>query len=106
VGPTLQQYGIPGFLAAPQLTLSDSHGIAIATNTGWSNAPTPGTSPVVSIVGAATVTVTSTVGAFALPANSADSAMLVTLPPGIYTAQVSGANNTSGVALIEIFEVP
>jgi hypothetical protein len=32
--------------------------------------------------------------------------MLVTLSPGIYTAQVSGVGNTTGVALLEVYEVP
>jgi hypothetical protein len=32
--------------------------------------------------------------------------MLVTLPPGNYTAQVSGANSTTGIALVEVYEVP
>jgi len=46
------------------------------------------------------------VGAFPLPANSADSAILVTLPPGNYSAQVAGANGATGVALVEVYEVP
>jgi hypothetical protein len=37
---------------------------------------------------------------------SADSALLVTLPPGAYTAQVSGASGDTGVALVEVYEVP
>jgi hypothetical protein len=45
------------------------------------------------------------VGAFGLPAASADSALLVTLPAGTYTAEVSGANNSSGIALVEVYEV-
>jgi hypothetical protein len=45
------------------------------------------------------------VGAFAIPAGSADSAMVVTLPPGNYTAEVSGLNNTTGIALVEIYEL-
>jgi hypothetical protein len=32
--------------------------------------------------------------------------LLVTLSPGPYTLQVAGANNTSGVALVEVYEVP
>ena len=32
--------------------------------------------------------------------------LMATLAPGSYTAQVSGVNNTSGVALVEIYEVP
>ena len=35
-----------------------------------------------------------------------DSAMLVTLPPGSYTAKVSGFGGITGVALIEIYEMP
>jgi hypothetical protein len=46
------------------------------------------------------------VGAFPLPAGSRDAAMIVTLPPGIYGAQVTGAGTSTGVALVEVFEVP
>jgi hypothetical protein len=46
------------------------------------------------------------VGAFALPANALDSAILINLAPGAYTAQVSGVGASTGVALIEIYEVP
>ena len=42
----------------------------------------------------------------ALAEGSRDSAILVSLSPGPYTVQVSGANNTSGVALVEVYEVP
>ena len=38
--------------------------------------------------------------------TSHDSGILETLPPGAYTAQVSGASGDSGVALIEVYEVP
>jgi hypothetical protein len=47
------------------------------------------------------------VGAFAWTApSSADSALLLTLPPGAYTAQVSGFSGDTGVALVEVYEVP
>ena len=46
------------------------------------------------------------VGAFALPAGSADSVLVLNLLPGTYTAQVSGVGGTGGVALIEVYEVP
>jgi len=42
------------------------------------------------------------VGAFALTAGSADSALVVTLPQGAYSATVTGS---TGVALVEIYEV-
>jgi hypothetical protein len=45
-------------------------------------------------------------GAFAFATGSADSAILVDLPPGTYTAEVSGAANATGDALIEVYEVP
>ena len=46
-------------------------------------------------------------GAFALASPaSRDAALLVTLQPGSYTAQLSGVGGTTGVALIEIYEVP
>jgi hypothetical protein len=45
-------------------------------------------------------------GAFALARDSKDAALLATLVPGNYTIQVSGANNTTGVALVEAYDVP
>jgi len=48
----------------------------------------------------------SKTGAAPLPAGSKDAAMLITLPPGAYTAIVNGNNGGSGVALVEVFEVP
>ena len=44
-------------------------------------------------------------GAFPLPRGSTDSALLLTLPPGAYTAQVTGRNQSQGVALVEVYEV-
>jgi len=95
VGPALANYGVSGFLTNPILTLYDSAGNQVATNTGWStaaNAP--------AIAAAATST-----GAFALPADSADSALLVSLAPGAYTAEVAGVGGATGVALAEVYEV-
>lgn len=43
--------------------------------------------------------------AFALTTGSRDAALLVTLPPGEYTAQVSGSDDGTGVALVEVYEV-
>ena len=49
----------------------------------------------------------ASVGAFGWSSGTSnDSAILVTLPPGPYTAQVSGASGDTGVALVEIYEVP
>ena len=47
------------------------------------------------------------VGAFALPASSLDAALLTApLAPGDYTVQVSGVGGTTGVAIVEVYEVP
>jgi hypothetical protein len=46
------------------------------------------------------------IGAFGLQATSRDSAMLQLLQPGSYTAQVRGVGDTSGVALVEVYDVP
>ena len=50
--------------------------------------------------------VDSATGDYTLATGSADSSVIITLAPGVYTAQVSGANNASGTALIEIYELP
>ena len=55
----------------------------------------------------ALTTAFSQIGAFALTNNaSRDAALLVTLAPGSYTAQVSGTGGTTGVALVEVYELP
>ncbi len=106
VGPTLTQYGVAGVLSNPILTLFDSTSTAIASNAGWGTAPVAGQSAVSVGLQAASPSVMSGVGAFALPLGSADSAMVVTLPPGAYTAQISGAHGITGVALVEVYVVP
>ena len=45
-------------------------------------------------------------GAFALAADSKDAVLLTALPPGSYTVQVSGVNGTTGLGLVEVYEVP
>jgi outer membrane protein assembly factor BamB len=97
VGPTLNTaFGLGDALANPQLKVFQS-GQIIAENNDWSQSSNA----------SAVASAASSVGAFALPASgSQDAAVLLTLPPGSYTAQVSGVNNTTGVALVEVYEVP
>jgi BspA type Leucine rich repeat region (6 copies)/Putative Ig domain/Immunoglobulin domain/MBG domain len=92
VGPTLLNYGVTGVLAQPTLTVYNASGTSVATNTIWGG-------------GSTLSSAMTQVGAFALPSTSADSAVLVTLPAGAYTVQVSGVNGTTGNALVEIYEV-
>jgi YVTN family beta-propeller protein len=95
-GPGLAQFGVGGLLAKPSLSVFDNSGTSIATNTGWTTASDP------TLVS----TAASEVGAFAFSPGSADSALIVDLTAGAYTMQLSGVNNTTGVALAEIYEAP
>ena len=106
VGPALAQFGISGVLATPQLVLYDSTGMVIASNTGWGNASVAGTSTVVAGIAPATGSIMGSVYAFALPTGSADCAMLATLPPGTYTAQLNGTNGSTGIGLVEVYNIP
>ncbi|HEY1793997.1 MAG TPA: arylsulfotransferase family protein [Opitutaceae bacterium] len=95
-GPALAQFGILGVLPDPQIQLSGTAtgSIQLTSSGGW------GGDPQISAAAAQ-------VGAF--PWNSAyslDAAFLVTLSPGAYTAVVSGQTGDTGVALVEVYEVP
>ena len=95
VGPGLEQFSVSGVLAQPVVTrFVGSEGFM--SNSGWNSAASAS-----DIRAAAT-----RVGAFSLAEGGRDSAILVSLSPGPYTIQVSGANNTRGVALVEVYEVP
>jgi hypothetical protein len=93
IGPALAGLGVTDFLENPRLTLFRGDTV-VGSNENWSDG-----NPV------EIAKVTSDVGAFVLPAGSLDSAVLVTLSPGSYTAQLSGATATGSVALLEVFEV-
>ncbi len=92
IGPTLANYGVNGVLADPKVELYAGNA-KIYENDNWG-----GTT---ALSDAFTAT-----QAFPLPANSKDAALLVTLQPGLYTAQVSGVGGTTGVALVEVYEMP
>jgi hypothetical protein len=51
-------------------------------------------------------TATAAVGAFPLAPGGRDAALLLTLPPGTYSAQVGGPAGATGVALVEVYEMP
>jgi len=93
IGPGLIPQGVPGVLAAPQLTVFDSHGNVVGSNAGWGGS-------------ASLATIFAQVDAFSLSTGSADAALVVTLPSGNYTAQLTGANGGTGAALLEIYDVP
>ena len=95
VGPALTVFGVNGALADPRLEVY-REGSVIGRNDNWEDGAAGG-----SIAAAST-----SVGAFALAAGSRDAAILLNLFPGAYTAQVSGAGDQTGTALVEVYEVP
>ena len=105
VGPGLTAYGVPNALADPLLTVYNAAGVALAQNDQWeTSAPLTtaqtGASPTdLSAAFAST-------SAFALAHGSKDAALIVVLAPGAYTAVVSGVGGQTGVALVEVYEIP
>ena len=94
VGPTLgaAPFNVGGVVADPQLTLNGTAG-KITDNDDWGG-------------GSALTAAFASVGAFALPKDSRDAALLATLAPGSYTVEVKGSGSKTGFALVEIYEVP
>lgn len=95
-GPTLgTAFNLGNVMSDPVLELYDnSTGVKIAENDNWQGA-------------AWLVSANAAVGAFPLSGgNTKDAALAITLPPGAYSARVSGLNGGSGTAIIEVYEVP
>lgn len=88
LGPSLSAFGVSGALADPTVTVFDASGSPIATNDDWQ-----------SDARAASVTARGLA-----PSNAVESALYLTLPPGSYTAVVRGKNNTTGTALVEVYD--
>ena len=97
IGPSLTQFGVPDALVNPQLELHDANN-TLARNDDWQTTQIGGiiTSDQVAEIQNSQLP----------PTNAAESAIIVTLPPGSYTAVVSGVNNTTGNALVEAYRLP
>lgn len=95
VGPGLAKFGVAGTLDDPRIEISNGEGMTFL-NDNWDMAERR----------AAILQAAERVGAFVLDPGSKDAALLVTLPAGNYTALVSGASDSTGVALVEVYEVP
>ena len=92
-GPALAAFGVSGTMPDPQIQLF-SGTTQIAANAGWGGDPQ-------------LAAAMASVFAFSFPsASSKDSALLVTLPPGSYTAQASSVSGTVGITIVEVYEVP
>ena len=95
LGPDLATRGVANNLADPQLWLYRGSTPVLA-NDDWGSADT---TPLLA-------STTTQVGLSALPDASKDAALLVQLEPGAYTLHVSGTNNSTGIALVEVYLVP
>lgn len=99
VGPTLAANGLSGAVSDVQLDVYRGSTI-LASNDNWGTQATGAT------LGTAQqlAQVSTRVGAFSLPNNSRDAAVLITLQPGPYTVRVRGVGNAAGVALVEVYD--
>lgn len=89
VGPSL---GIPGQLANPIVELRSSAGTLLASNDDWQLQTQPSDTQAIIDSGLA-------------PTNNLESAIIHTLAPGAYTALVRGLNNTTGIGVVQIYDV-
>jgi hypothetical protein len=97
IGPGLTALGVNNVNSDPNLVIYKD-GVPIADNDDWSYS-NQGLHDFLSPV-------FTKVGAFQLEDGEWDSALLITLPPGVYSAQVGGRNGETGVVLLELYEVP
>jgi hypothetical protein len=97
IGPELTPFGIPNALADPALDLHNSSGALIASNNNWQ------TTVIGGIINGSQVSAIQSSGH--APTQPSESAIIATLQPGNYTAIVRGVNNTTGVALVEVYDL-
>ena len=97
-GPSLAAFGVAGAMDYTKLTVYDSKSNVIASNLRWFFDNT--TAMYNSVVAA-----TAAVGAFPVAKTSGDSALVLTLAPGAYSAAITPGNGSSGVALAEVYDV-
>ena len=88
IGPSLSAANISGALADPTVELRDGNGVLVRGNDNWKE------------------TQQAEIEASGIPpSDNLESAVLATLAPGPYTAIVGGKNGTSGVALVELYQL-
>ena len=97
IGSELSQYGVPDSLQDLTLELHNANGTLIASNDNWQT----------TIIGGIIThdQVSDIQNSRRVPGDARESAMIASLPPGNYTAIVRGVNNTTGVALVEVYDL-
>lgn len=89
IGPSLTPLGIPDALANPALELRDSDGTLLISNNDWQDDPAQAAE--ISASGLA-------------PANPLESGVAAALPPGLYTALLSGVDQSTGIGVVEVYD--
>jgi hypothetical protein len=89
LGPSLASFGVPGVIGDPRLDLVNAQGTKVGANNNWKDSQQ-------SIIQSAGLA----------PANDTESALIIDLAPGNYTAIVSGVNGATGLALVEGYHLP
>jgi autotransporter-associated beta strand protein len=89
LGPTLGDFGVQGFLANPTLDLVGANGTVIRSNNDWKDSQQ-----------------SEIQQADLAPKYDAEAALIQSLQPGAYTAVVRGNSSTTGVGLVEVYNIP
>ena len=89
IGPSLSSFGVANALQDPTLELRDKDGDLLRADNDWQDDSAQ----------AAQIT-----AAGLAPSNPKESAIVATLPPGLYTAILAGLNNGTGVGLVEVYD--
>jgi hypothetical protein len=89
LGPSLEARGVSGVLADPEITLHDVNGNTLATNDNWMDDPNMQT----------------VIDNGLAPENDSEAALYDVLHPGNYTVIVDGVNETTGVGLVESYQI-
>ena len=97
IGPELSQFAIPDPLANPRLELHNAAGTLIGSNDDWQHTILGG------VIAHSQVADIQNSGH--APADPSESAIIAELLPGNYTAIVRGVNNTTGVGLVEVYDL-
>ena len=90
VGPSLASFGVNNPLPNPALELRDGNGVLLVANNDWQDDP---------------IQAAKLIAVGLAPSNPLESGIAVTLPPGHYTALLAGENNTTGIGLVEVYDL-
>jgi phospholipase/lecithinase/hemolysin len=88
LGPTLSTLGVSGALADPTMTIVNSSNVVVASNDNWRDTQQ-----------------SEIAGSGYAPPNDLESAIIATLPPGSYTAVVTGKNGGTGIGLVDLYQL-